>query len=428
MQRHLLLGLRALLLLAAACLATAARADNWPRFRGPNGTGVAADKDVPVEWSDKKNLLWKTPLPGAGASSPVVWGDRLFVQSAEDTERILLCVNVADGKVLWKKSVPGGGTKTLHKKNTMASSTPATDGERVYALFWDGKALLLNAYDFKGELTWEKPLGPYSGEHGAGISPMVVDGMVILANDQTAPEGESVVVALSAKDGKTLWEKKRKTFRACYSTPFVLESGDRRELVVASTAGVTAYDLKDGKGGEVVWDWKWVFPGNNLRTVASPLFTGGLVIAQSGDGSGERHTVALKVDGSAAGALDKSAVVWDTKQDMPYVPCLLASGEHLYSVNDKGSAFCYVAATGKEVWHQRLGAGDVSASPVLIDGKVYAINEAGDAFVFEARPAGYKLLGQSAVGEGVKATPAVADNKLFIRGDKSLFCIAKAPK
>src|SRR5262249_43809549 len=154
---------------------------NWPRFRGPNGSGTAADKDIPVAWTDK-DILWKTALPGVGNSSPIVWGDRLFLQSAsrDGKERMLLCVDANSGKVLWSKSAPGSRAR-IHPKNTLASGTPATDGERVYAAFWDGKHLSLAAYDFKGELLWNKDLGEFVSQHGAGHSPVVWRDHVYLA-------------------------------------------------------------------------------------------------------------------------------------------------------------------------------------------------------------------------------------------------------
>src|SRR6516165_4421894 len=152
---------------------------NWPRFRGPNGVGVSADKDVPQKWDGKENVLWKTTLPGEGNSSPIVWGDRLFIQSATDKQRLLLCVDVTSGEIIWQQAVPGKTSKK-HPKNTLASSTPTTDGERVYAAFWDGSNLLLHAYDFKGNPLWSHDLGEYVSQHGVGQSPIVCGDKVIL--------------------------------------------------------------------------------------------------------------------------------------------------------------------------------------------------------------------------------------------------------
>lgn len=417
------------LLLAASLLAgflTSASADHWPRFMGPNGTGTAAAKNIPARWDDKQGILWKVALPGIGNSSPVIWGKRLFLHSSKEdgTERSLHCFNTDDGKLLWTRSVPATKVRT-HAKNSMASSTPTTDGERVYVLFWDSKEISLHAFDFDGKPVWKQGLGAFvsragkgndeKNQHGAGASPMVHGGKIFLNNDQT---GSAELLALDAKTGKVLWKAQREAFRTCYSTPFILEKqGQAPELIVSSTAGVTSYEPNTGK---VHWDWKWTtFEGMPLRTVGAPLLSNGLVIATSGDGSGARHAVAIQPG-------TQPQLVWEEKRRIfPYVPCVLTLGEHLFSVQDQtGTAQCHVAKTGREVWSERLGGGPVSASPVLIDGKVYVLTETGKVFVYAAADK-FDLLGKNDMGEGVIATPAVADGKLFIRGHKHLFCIGQ---
>jgi outer membrane protein assembly factor BamB len=391
-------------------------AANWPRFRGPNGTGTAVDKDIPLKWSEK-NVLWKAELPGSGNSSPVIWGKRLFLQSATADERFLLCLDVADGSILWKKQFPAA-IAGKHEKNTFASSTPTTDGERVYALIWDGKKMVLYAYDLKGKYLWHRDLGgPFKGRHGVGASPVVFAGKVFLNNDQTA---SAKLIALDAKTGKPTWQKKRTAFRACYSTPFVLErAGGKAELIVSSTAGITSYNPKDGDEN---WNWNWKFSGMALRTVGSPVAGAGMIFAGSGDGSGARHMVAVKADGK--GDVSKTNLVWEKKRDTPYVPCMLIKGDYLYWINDKGIAACLRARDGKKIWNERLFDCDVTASPLLIDGKIYAVSEDGDVAVLAADPK-FKVLARNALDEPVMATPAEADHRLFIRGNKHLFCIGK---
>jgi outer membrane protein assembly factor BamB len=404
-------------LCAALALLPALAADNWPRFRGPNGAGTSADKDIPVQWT-AADVLWKVSLPGRGNSSPVVWDDKIFVQSAsaDGKERFLLCLGLADGKTLWSKSL-SGSRGVIHKKNTLASSTPATDGERVYALFWDGAAIALHAFDMKGNPVWQYDLGAFKSQHGNGASPIVHGGKVFLNNDQ---DGRAELVALEAKTGTLAWKAERDPERACYSTPFLREKADKSsELVVASTGGLTGYDPQTGA---VNWNWVWHFTGKRLRTVGSPISTEGLVLAQAGDGDGSRHTVAVKLGGK--GELGREALAWEsTRGAMAYVPCMLALGEYVYRVNDKGEAACLVAATGKEVWSEPLG-GNVSSSPVLIDGKVYAVTENGDVSVFRAAPK-FELLGKSTLGEAVMATPAVSRGRLLIRGSEHLYCVGK---
>ncbi len=186
--------------------------------------------------------------------------------------------------------------------------------------------------------------------------------------------------------------------------------------MVASTGGITSYDLD---AGHVNWHWKWVFDGMALRTTASPIYAHGMIFACSGDGSGERHMVALRLETSGTSTIP--VVAWRNKKNFPYVPTLLAYGENLYFVNDKGIAGCFAARTGEAVWTERLG-GDTSSSPVLIRGKIYSTSEDGDVNVFEAAPT-FRLLAKNSLGERVIATPAVADNRLFIRGEEHLFCI-----
>jgi outer membrane protein assembly factor BamB len=389
--------------------------ENWPRFRGPNGTGISKDKGVPVQWNEREGILWRIALPGVGHSSPVVWGDRIFLQSATATERMLDCVQAHDGKLLWTRTAPGAKAHT-HPKNSLASSTPATDGKRVYAVFWDGQKVTLHAYDLDGKSLWQRDFGGFKSQHGVGISPVIFEDRVILANDQ---DGSAVLLAFDAETGKPAWEAPRKPFRACYSTPFILRrEGEAPELIVASTAGLTGYEPHTGKE---IWSWSWKFDGMALRTVGSPIYSQGLILATSGDGSGARHMVAIKPGGGRAG--NKPELAWQYKKNFPYVPSLLAWGDHVYYVNDSGIAACHVIKTGEEVWRQPLRC-SVSASPVLIDGKIYVISEQGEVIVFEASPT-FKELGRSTLGEDVTASPAVADNRLFIRSHEHLFCIGK---
>jgi outer membrane protein assembly factor BamB len=395
-----------------------APASDWPRFRGPNGTGVAADTDVPVRWTAQDGVRWKTPIPGAGHSSPIIGGGRVFLQSASDDgqARWLVCLDAATGKVLWRQQAPGRQAHT-HDKNTLASSTPALDGERVYAAFWDGKNITLCACNFKGELVWSRDLGGFKSQHGAGFSPIVVDDKVVLSNDQ---DGSAVLLALDARTGQTRWQAERKGYRACYSTPFVLEHpGGDRELIVVSTAAVTSYDPR---GGTENWHCKWPPARMPLRTVSSPVLADGLVVATAGDGAGDRLAIGVKPGGH--GDVTATNLAWEDRKTLPYVPSPLALGEHVYCVNDKGLATCHAARTGALVWEQRL-AKSFTASPILVDGKVYAAADDGSVYVFAAATT-FKLLARNSVGEAVSASPAVADNRLYVRGEHHLFCIGKA--
>jgi outer membrane protein assembly factor BamB len=417
------LALRVLLLLACGVLtADPLSAANWGRFRGPNGTGIAEDTNIPIQFTDK-DYIWKAAVPGTGHGSPIVWGDKIFLQSsaADAKSRMMICVSTKDGSILWNRSVPGDFAKT-NGRNNLASSTAATDGERVYGYFWDGKNIAIHAFDFSGNPVWKFDLGPWAGNHGAGASPMVHDGIVYLLNDQGSefgdPGAKSEVVAIDAKSGKLAWKVVRKPARACYATPMIVQDSTGTQLLISTTAGLAGYDPKDGKE---IWHWDWVFDRMALRTVGSPVVGSGLVFAGSGDGSGARHMVAVKLGGK--GDVSKTALAWEEKKSLPYVPSMLYYQDHLYTVNDKGIGGCYDAKTGKERWNQRLGAA-FTASPVLINGNIYAIAEDGSVVVYAAAPA-FKKLGESRIPEPVSASPAVADGRLYIRGKTTLYCIGK---
>lgn len=392
---------------------------NWARFRGPNGTGEASDKDIPVEFSGEKGFLWKTPLPGAGHSSPIVFNQKIFLQTANNdaSERIMLCLNLADGKVVWQTTLPGGVGVKHPKYGSFASPTAASDGTRVYMPFWDGKNLIVAAFDFNdGKLLWKRDLGPFTSQHGLGHSPMLFGGKMILANDQ---DGSAALIALDVENGSTAWQVDRPFNRACYSTPSLLDKPDgSQELLVASTAGLYAYD--PAKGTE---NWHWNWTGNKLRTVGSAVYNNGMIYLGSGDGSGARNAVGVKLN--RQGAMVEASLAWEEKKSFPYVPTMLTKGPYLYSINDSGVAFCHVGATGEKIWEKRLG-GNFFSSPVMIDGKIYAANDAGEVFVFPAEPK-FELLAQNSLGETVMATPAVADGRLLLRGSNHLFCFGKAP-
>ncbi len=394
---------------------------NWPRFRGPNGAGISTDKEVPVSWTATENVLWKTALPGQGSSSPIVWGDRIFLQTASDDgqQRMLFCLSATDGKILWTGSAPGTTADEINKmkKNTLASGTPATDGERVYVVFWDGRNLALHAFDFAGKHLWKRDLGSFTSQHGAGHSPMVFEDKVIVNDDQ---DGRAELIALDAKTGDVAWRASRPAFRSCYSTPFLLERGGLTELIVASTAGISGYDPRTGVEN---WVWKWTHIDKNkpLRTVASPVHAKGLIFANAGDGGGDRHMVAVRA--GTKGEVSASNLAWQNTKTFPYVPTMITFDEHLYFVTDRGVAGCVQAATGEPVWTERLG-GNVSASPILIDDKIYACTEEGEVHVYAASPR-FKKLAQNSVGEIIFATPAVSGGKLFIRGKTHLWCVGK---
>jgi outer membrane protein assembly factor BamB len=420
-------------------LASAAVGGNWERFRGPNGSGTVDDKDVPLTFGVKENVVWTIALPGVGNSSPVIWGKHLFVQAAakDGKERMLICADTAAGKIVWQKTIPGVFVK-IRGDSSLASSTPTTDGAAVYVSFWDGKDIIVAAYSMTGEALWSKNLGPFFSQHGAGASPILYKDKLILANDMDGyteskykkvktpvPVAHpSLLVALNKKTGEMVWETPREAERACYSPPCFLEKKGQAEpdLVVVSTTAVTGYSPADGTKKWEAKDWQGKHVRMPLRTIASAALTDGVLVACSGDGAGDRFAagITLPVNGS-----DTPKSLWRTK-DFPYVPCPLARGDHFYFITDNGYAGCYEARTGKRLWRERL-AEDTNfyASPLLIDGKIYAVSETGDVYIFAAEPT-YRLLARNVLGDRIRATPAVADGRLYFRGDKNLICVGKS--
>ncbi len=403
--------------LVVVLFGSGAPASDWPRFRGPNGTGIAGDSDIPIRLTSDRGVLWKVALPGRGHSSPVVAQGKVFLQSASEdgSLRWLLCLDAAIGKTLWQQQAPGRSAP-MHPKNSLSSSTPAVDGQRVFCAFWDGQHARLCAFDLGGSHLWEVDLGQFRSQHGLGFSPIVVDGKVIVNDDQ---DGSAELLAFDAANGKSAWRTPRRAFRACYSTPFVRDlPGGGSELIVVSTDAVTGYNPATGAER---WHCNWPAARMPLRTVGSPIFADGLIIANAGDGSGERLCIAVQP--GARGNVTDSNLVWQDRKAFPYVPSILAWGKYLYSVNDAGIACCHVARTGELLWQQRLGRA-VTASPILAGGNVYVITEDGEVVVFAAGPS-FRQLGRSNLGEAVWATPAIADDRLYIRGRKNLYCIGK---
>jgi outer membrane protein assembly factor BamB len=423
------LRLLLLLFLGLAHAVSSAHADNWERFRGPNGSGISNDKNIPLKFNATDGVLWKSRIPGDGNSSPIVWGDRLFVHyaSLDGAERFLLCIDAITGKQLWERSIPGTKAK-IRTDSSLASATPTTDGEAVFVPFWNGEDIIMLAYNFKGDKLWERNLGQFVSQHGAGASPILYKDLVIFSMDKdahydTVKKGKLVpdpatLYALDKKTGKTVWEKPREALRACYSVPFILERpGSVPELVVTSTTAITSYDPASGKAN---WNWQWTFPGSPLRTIAATAYADGVLAAFSG-ADGNRFAVGIDLTGQDKGTVPKQ--VWQDKKHFPYVTSPIAKGEHIYFVNDVGFAGCFHARTGKEMWYQRL-SGNVYASPIMIDGKIYAATDAGDVYVIAAATT-FKQLARNNIGERIRATPAVADGRLYIRGQDHLFCIGK---
>jgi len=383
--------------------------ENWPRFRGPNGEGKSNLTGVPTNWTED-DYEWRIDLPGKGHSSPSVWGDHLFLMVGNASGlRSILCFNSLTGEQKWSDSIQLDANH-LHKKNSYGSGTPATDGEHVYAAFADEQHYVVNCYSMDGKKVWTRDLGTFTSQHGQGVSPIIHDGLVIVPNDQMGP---SLIVALDTKTGKTKWTTEREFRRTSYATPMIIDVDGRPQLI--TLCGALGLSGIDPKTGVTLWD-AGEMP---QRTVASPVFGAGVLIATSGAGGRGKHLVAI-TPGADADAVKIHAT---RTQNLPYVPTPIVHEGHLFLWNDDGIVCCIdLSGDLKEnVWRERIG-GNFSGSPVLIDGKLYCISEDGEVAVIDASPT-FKSYGKSPIGDFSYATPAVGNGRVYLRGFESLVCL-----
>jgi outer membrane protein assembly factor BamB len=396
-------------------LPSLASAENWASWRGPREDGTCLEKGVPTNWDVATNALWKTPLPGAGHASAIVWGDRVFtVTGVPDTlERALLCLDRATGKILWQKTVTKGPLEKIHPENSYGSGTPVTDGKRVYVCFRVGDDVVAAAHDAAdGKQAWMVKVGTHVGEWGFSMEPVLFEDKVIIDGDS---KGDSFLVALSRDDGHTLWRVARTNKGITYSAPYIREMAGRPQLIQCGDRCVASFDPRDGKP-------LWTVDGPSQEFAATPVYsekTGLVYISSSWP---DTHILAIKPDGN--GNVTKTHVAWEDKKGAPYIPSLILADDYLLSVNPGGIAYCYDAATGKVQWQERLGRHH--ASPVLIEGLCYFINDDGEINVIKPG-AKFERVAQYKLGEQCYASPAVSDGQVFIRGFKTMFCIGKPP-
>lgn len=389
--------------------ASSAPAQEWTRFRGPNGQGHSAATDLPEKWTEA-DLNWKVALPGQGHSSPVLWGEKILLMSADPATatRYVLCLSATDGRELWRREY-ASQTHRIHMRNTYGSSTPAVDAERVYVAWSTPARLTLLALDHDGKDVWDLDLGPVVSEHGFGTSPMLYQDMVILSNSQQAEElepgqlpGKSAMLAFEAKTGKLRWSQPRVSSRVCFSTPCIYEpAGGPPELICTSTSdGVFSLDPLTGQEN-------WKSPGTlTMRVVNSPFVAGGLIIGSVGSGGGGNYIAAVR-----PGKAPQTAYI--VKRNASYVPTLVAKDGLLFMFNDKGVVSCLELQTGEVIWQERVSRG-FSGSPVLGDGKLYIIDDDGTVHVLAASKQ-YRLLSSNPLGEPTRSTPAIAGGRLYFR-------------
>lgn len=427
-------------LLASAPALLAASPKNWPQFRGPGSRGVSGDDPrLPESWSPTENIAWRTPVPGMAWSSPVVWGDRVFLTNCisegeieplkkglysggnrpeppKDVHRwSTLCLDLSSGDLLWEREVARRVPESArHLKNSFASETPVADAERFYAHF---AQLGTFCYDHSGELVWEKRWPSRETRYGWGTasSPALHEGRLYLVLDN---EEESFLVALDKASGEEIWRVPRSE-KSNWSTPYVWENERRTEIITTSVQAVRSYDL-DGK---LLWS---LGPMSSI-VIPTPFSDDGLLYVASGYVGDETRPVYVVRPG-AEGEItaDDEAVAWHLPQGAPYNPSPLLYGGYYYTLYDRGFLTCHDARTGREVYDKqrfRTGASAFTASPWAYNGKLFCLSEDGDCFVVEAGPE-YRLIRENSIGDELcMSTPAIADGSLLLRTAEAVYRI-----
>ncbi len=384
----------------------------WPRWRGPSGQGHVAAGQYTDKWSATTSV-WKTAVPGRGNSSPIVWGDRIFLTTGYGNgEKLsMLAYSRADGKQLWETSIPQNGVEYVHYKNGFASATPATDGQLVYASF--GRHGLF-AFDFNGKIVWQHKFGIIDHYHGPAGSPVLYNDRIFIFQDANPAPGQTAFVgAFDKKTGKPSWMTPRRE-TVGWGTAVVINTGERDELVVSSQHRVAAYDPETGKE-------LWTVRGNTYEVIPTPVVGHGLVFASSGRAG---PTIAIRPGGS--GDVTSTHVAWSSPRGSPFVPSGIVVGDLLYLINDMQSILTvYDAVSGKLAYQDRLGTAvreGFSASPVHVNGKIFFTNDDGQTFVVEAGKT-FKLLHVNELGEQTLASPALVDGTWYWRTARSLRAI-----
>jgi outer membrane protein assembly factor BamB len=399
--------------IALAIATTVGRAQDWPQFRGPTGQGVSTATGLPLEWSESKNILWKTPVPGSGWSSPVIADGRVwlttFVKKAASLRA--LAFDVETGKALVDVEVfKLKSADRINPKNSRASPTPVVDGDRVYVHFGgEGTAALTMA----GQIVWKTQFY-YASEHGGGGSPIVFGDLLVLSCD--GPDA-AFLVALDKATGKQRWKSwKHRPWDQAYSTPLAIRAGDRDQIVSVGAYHAAAYDPQTGK--EI---WGVNYP-DGFSNVPRPVYGDGMVYLTTG--YEHPSLLAVRVDGT--GDVTRTHVAWNLARSALLTPSPLLAGDALYVVNDGGIAMCLNAKTGAPVWVQRLPGG-YSASPLLADGRVYFLNEEGVATVIAPGPE-FHVLATNRLDGATLASMAVSAGSFFVRSDTHLYRIGSAPR
>lgn len=394
----------------ALCLGVAEmHAENWPQFRGPSGDGRSGEKNLPVSWSKTEGVRWRQAIPGEGHSSPVVWGDRVFLTAAlEDGSRVLMQLKAGDGSTAWQLPLFQAPKESMHRENSSASSTPVTDGERVITSFQNGERVDLRCFDFTGKQLWAIQPLRFEGEHGYGYTPIIHRDLVILDCRQ---EGEAATIAFDKRTGKERWRATPGLKRISHIPPLLVNVGRRDQVVVSGSNETRSYDPLSGRE-------LWRAEGPSDVAVAGMSFGDGLVFTTAGYPA--RTRMAIRVDGS--GDVTRSGVAWKIQRQVTYVPSPVYHEGHLYTVVDDGLLYCFDAKTGQAKWEERVG-GRHRSSLVYADGKIYATNDKGKTTVFKGSPSAFEKIAENDLAEFCYATPAISGGRIYLRTGSSLYCL-----
>ena len=381
----------------------------WSRWRGPSGQGIVEGTGYPDTWSETTNVAWKTDVPGSGHSSPIVWGDRIFLTTSRNrgTRVSILSFRRSDGALLWETDAPDGRAERHHGKNSPASATVTTDGERIYASFGSRGMV---AVDFDGRVAWHRDLGHIANYHGPAGSPLLYRETVIIYQDQ---RGGAFVIALDARTGETRWRTARSA-SVGWGSPVAITVGEHDELIVSSQRQVQSYDPTTGEE-------LWSCGGNRVEVIPTPVVGHGLVFCTSGRAG---PTLAIRPGGR--GDVTDTHVEWKTTRGSPFVPSPVLYGDYLYTLNDMSDIITNLnAKTGETIWQERLGRPrreGISASPVIVDDKLFVTTDDGQTFVMKTGPE-FELLHTNDIGERTLASPALVDGMWYIRTASQLIAI-----
>ena len=421
-----------LLHLFAACLVTiTAQAENWPGWRGPRGDGSSNSTTPPLKWDAEtgEGILWKTEIPGIGHASPIIWEDRAFIVTCDlDAQaRQLIALDANQGTILWKQDVIKAKLEKKHALNSFASGTPATDGELVYVTFFQaddkevvapnvgserkifpGK-MVVAAYDYQGNQKWLVKPGEFISAHGYSSCPVLYKDLVIVNGDH---DGDSYILALNKNTGETVWKTKRSYGIRSYCTPLIREIDGRMQMVFSGSKHIISLDPDSG-------EVHWVVEGPTEQFVASMVYDGELFYMCAGFPT--YHV--MGIDPRGQGDVTESHVRWHSKEVRCYVPSPVVIGDYLIVADDRGTANCYSTKDGTRQWLNRLG-NHFSASLLQANGLAYLFADDGMTKIIKPGKE-LEVVAENPLHEYIYASPAIANNRLFIRGEKHLYCIGK---